>query len=123
MKVLIADDSALMRERLETMLSEIEGVSIIGKSMNVIDTLSRVELDHPDVVILDIKMIGGNGIDVLKSIREHHIDSTVIMFTHYPYPQYKRACMEAGADYFFHKATEFEQMLETVKRLKKMKNN
>ncbi len=85
------------------------------------DTLTKIEIERPDIVILDIKMIGGNGIDVLKSIREHGIDSTVIMFTHYPYPQYEKACMEAGADYFFHKATEFEQMMDTIQTLRKIK--
>ena len=121
LSIVIADDSALMRERLESMLLELDGVEIVGKTLNVIETLNTVEETTPDVVILDIKMIGGNGIDVLKTIRDHKIDSKVIIFTHFPYPQYKKACMEAGADYFFHKATQFEELIETIKALKKMK--
>lgn len=120
--VVIADDSALMRERLESLLLEIEGVEVVGKTLNVMETLKTVENTIPDVVILDIKMIGGNGIDVLKAIRKKNITSKVIVFTHFPYPQYKQACMNAGADYFFHKATQFEELIETIDDMKKQKS-
>ena len=80
MKVFIADDSEVVCERLTTMLSELPGIEIIGQS---IESIRRL---HPDVVILDIRMPGGSGIDVLEDIKKTNTAPVVIVLTNYPYP-------------------------------------
>jgi len=117
MKVFIADDSLLVCERLKTMLSEIEGVEVIGQAHSADEATRDILKLKPDVVILDIRMPGGNGIETLRSIKEGARPPVVIMLTNYPYPQYRKKCMEAGADFFFDKADEFSRVVEVVEQI------
>jgi DNA-binding NarL/FixJ family response regulator len=117
MEIIIADDSALMRERLAFMLAEIPGISVAAKALNVEDTVQKVKSHQPDMLILDLRLLGGSGIDVLQQIKQDPRAPKVIVFTNYPHPQYRKAAYAAGADYFFHKSTEFEKLLETLREL------
>jgi DNA-binding NarL/FixJ family response regulator len=117
LKVFIADDSALVRERLTALISEIEGVEVVGQAGDVPEVLEGIQHLRPDAVTLDIRMPGNNGIQVLEAIKKSTAAPVVIMLTAFPYPQYRKKCLEAGADYFFDKATEFDQVAEVLKKI------
>jgi len=117
MRILIADDSELLRVRLVDMLSEIEGIEIIGQAQDSLDVIESIEKLNPHVVILDVRMPQGDGIKVLEAIKKNLQSPKVIIFTNYPYPQYRKRYMDAGADFFFDKSTEFEKLVDTVKYL------
>ena len=117
MRLFIADDSEILRVRLIDMLSEIEGIEIIGQAQESLDTIESIQELNPHVVILDIRMPRINGVKVLEAIKKDDESPTVIIFTNYPYPQYRKRCMDLGADFFFDKSTEFEKLFDTVKYL------
>ena len=117
MKVFIADDSQVLRERLHEMLAEIPGIEIMGYAQDVPEALTSIKTLEPDVVILDIRMPGGSGVDVLQDIKKKKQAPMVIVLTNYPYPQYRKKCMEMGADFFFDKAAEFEKVTTVFKQL------
>jgi len=117
MKVFIADDSKVLRERVIEMFSELPGIEIIGHAQDVPEALTAIKKLNPDVVILDIRMPGGSGIDVLQDIKKEKQAPVVIILTNYPYPQYRKKCLGLGADYFFDKSTEFEKITELFKQL------
>lgn len=117
MKVLIADDSEVVCERLTATLSEIAGIEIIGKAGDTPEAIDSIHQLHPDAVILDIRMPGGSGIEVLKSIKKTNASPVIIVLTNYPYPQYRKTCMTLGADFFFDKSTEFEKVAQALKAL------
>ena len=117
MRLFIADDSEILRVRLIDMLSEIEGIEIIGQAKDSLDAIESIQKLNPHVVILDIRMPRINGIKVLEAIKKNNQSPKVIIFTNYPYPQYRKRCMDAGADFFFDKSTEFEKLIDTVKYL------
>ena len=117
MRIFIADDSELLRVRLVDMLSEIEGIEIIGQAQDSLDAIESIERLNPHVVILDVRLPQGNGIKVLETIKKNLQSPKVIIFTNYPYPQYRKRYMDAGADFFFDKSTEFEELVDTVKYL------
>ena len=117
MKVFIADDSEVVCERLTIMLSELPGIEITGQAKDVGESIESIRRLHPDVVILDIRMPGGSGIDVLEDIKKTNDAPVVIVLTNYPYPQYRKKCMALGAEYFFDKATEFEKVMEVLETL------
>lgn len=117
MKVFIADDSKIFRDRLKEMLAELTEIEIIGEAENILETKKRIRKLNPDIVILDIRMPDGSGIDILKHIKKNNQVPAVIILTNYPYPQYRKKCMELGADYFFKKSDEIEEVLETLKQL------
>ncbi len=116
-RVLIVDDSALIRERLKTMLSEIAGVEIVGEAEDKMEAIAANDRLQPDVVTLDIRLPKGNGIEVLQNIKGNNPSVTIIMLTNYPYPQYRQKCLKAGADFFFDKSTEFEKVPEVLMKL------
>lgn len=118
MRVFIIDDSAMVRERLIAMLSEVEGIQIVGQAEDAFDAIDQVRTIAPDVVILDIQMPGSvSGIYALDKIRCEKPAPTVIMLTNYSYPQYRKRCADAGAAFFFDKSTEFEKVPEVLKAL------
>jgi len=115
MRVLIVDDSAVVRERVTALLSEVESVEVVGHAETVREATASLEALHPDVVILDIRLIDGSGIDVLTYIKQHRPELKVIILTNYPYPPYRKKCLEAGAEFFFDKSTEFDQIAAIVR--------
>jgi DNA-binding NarL/FixJ family response regulator len=117
MRIFIADDSEMLRVRLVNMLSEIEGIEIIGQAQDSLAAIESIEELNPHVVILDIRMPQGDGIKVLEAVKKSLQSPKVIIFTNYPYPQYRKKYMDLGADFFFDKSTEFEKLVDTVKYL------
>lgn len=117
LKVLIADDSVEVRERLVIMLSELQGVEIIGQSQNVSEAIADIRSLKPGVVILDVRMPDGTGINVLQAVKQDQLALVVIVLTNYPYLQYRKKCLEAGADFFFDKSTEFNKIPQVFKLL------
>ncbi len=114
MKVFIVEDSALVRGHLIEMLSGIKGVQISGIADEPWAAINAIKSLDPDCVILDIKLFGGSGIEVLRNIKKHNGLPLVIVITNYPYPQYREKCIELGADYFFDKSKEFKRVPEIV---------
>jgi YesN/AraC family two-component response regulator len=110
MKILIADDSSLLRDRIKSLLNSLNNDPEVYEAENGVDALHLIREKKPDLVILDIRMPEMNGIEVLKKIRELKMKTKVCILTNYPYPQYKKRCFEAGADYFLRKTEDFEEI-------------
>jgi len=110
MKIIIADDSSLWRDRIKSILIEINEVFVVDEGENGTEALQIIMEKKPDLAILDIRMSGMNGIEVLKKIRELKMKIKVCMLTSYTYPQYKKRCIEAGADYFLSKMEDFAKI-------------
>ncbi len=109
-KVFIADDSLIVREHLVTMFDELAGIEVVGQAENVAEAVNAIRLLQPDAVILDILMPGGSGIKVLENIKQAGMGPMVIVLTNYPYPVFRQKCLQAGADFFLDKSTEFDQI-------------
>jgi len=121
MKVFIANDSAILCDRIMEMLSEIPGIQVIGQastSQHAIDSIRKLK---PDTVILDIRMKKESGIKILKEIKKEYPSIILIIFTSYPRSQYYKKCIDLGANYFFDKSTEFDKLKETLEDLIKEK--
>lgn len=117
MRVFIVDDSAIVCERLGTMFSELKGIELIGQAQHPVDATESIRKLKPDLVILDIRLRGGSGIDVLQVIKQGNAAPIVMILTNFPYPQYRKKCVDAGADFFFDKSTEFDKVPEVLKKL------
>jgi DNA-binding NarL/FixJ family response regulator len=110
MKVVIADDSQVVVERLADLLSDIPGVELVGRAVDAPDALRCIRQMNPDMVILDLQMPGGSGIDILRTIRPERPRLCVMICTNYIYPQYREECLAAGANFFLDKSAEFEKI-------------
>lgn len=117
MKVLIADDSQIVRERLAYLLGDVEGVEIVGQAEDAVEGSNLAEALKPDVAILDVRMPRGSGLDVLRSIKRHHPSATVIILTNFVDPEARQLCLARGADYFFDKSIEFDKAVDLLRGL------
>jgi DNA-binding NarL/FixJ family response regulator len=122
MKILIADDSEPIRKRMVQRLSRLPDLQL-AEAVDTPDALRQVVAFMPDVAVLDIRMPGGGGIRVLSEIKQQRPGTMVIIMTNYPYAQYRRKCLDAGADFFFNKSTEFDQVVETISQIQSRKVN
>ena len=113
-RVLVVDDSAIIRERLQGILDDVHGVTVVGEAEDGRQAVEMVEALQPDVVILDIRMQGGSGIDALEQIKRIEPAPVVAILTNYPYSQYRDRCAALGADFFFDKSTEFARLAEVL---------
>ncbi len=111
-RVLVVDDSTVIRERLNRILKDLGGVTVVGEAEDGREALEMVEDLRPDVVILDIRMGGGSGIEALERIKSLDPAPVVAILTNYPYSQYRARCAALGADFFFDKSTEFVRIAE-----------
>ena len=117
MKVVIVDDSVEIQERLLTMLREIPGIEIAGQATTVAQAISTVHVLKPDVMILDLRLPDGSGLDVLRLTQREQIQTRVIVLTNFPYPQYEQRARAAGAYAFLNKAKEFDRVADLVRSL------
>ena len=116
-RVFIADDSAMVRDRLTVLLRDVPMVEVIGQATDAAEAIQAIQQLKPDVVILDIRMPAGSGIGVLRSLQRQPEKPKFIMLTNYPILQYRKTCLEAGASYFFDKSSEFQKIPEALAQL------
>ncbi|HEY8187171.1 MAG TPA: response regulator transcription factor [Pyrinomonadaceae bacterium] len=123
MKVFIADDSHLFRSQLIEMISEVQGVEIVGQAGNVQEALEAITAQLPDVVTLDVNILGGSGIDVLMKIKKEDLAPVVIMLTNQSSLPYRKKCRQAGADFFIDKAIEISEVRQIIEELRSRFNS
>lgn len=116
MKVFLVEDSALLRSRLETMLSSIAGASVVGHASGAPQAIQAILEAGPDAVVLDIHLEEGNGFDVMKALRESAPHIAVYALTNFPSEPYRRKAESLGARGFFDKSGELERLREALAR-------
>lgn len=109
-KVFVVEDSALVRERLVTLLEEIATVELAGEASSAPEAIEGIARTCPDAVIVDLMLADGSGIDVLRAIARGGLRVKTIVLTNYPTDEFFRKCMEAGADYFLDKTIDFDRV-------------
>lgn len=117
MKVLLANDSALILERLKELLSVHGQVEIAGSLKNGVETLAAIKVQNPGLAIIDMNMPGLNGLEILNEVRKVNKTTKIIILTFYSSEYYRNIAMQSGADYFFNKADDFEKISLVVERL------
>lgn len=116
-RLLIVEDSDVMRQRLLDIVAEVEGISVVGTAESPGGSIRAIRELKPDVVILDIRLKKGSGLEVLEEIKKRGLKTTVIVCTNYPYSEYRRRCRELGVKYFMEKATGFEKIPRVLKEI------
>ena len=111
------DDSEALVQRLISRPMEVTGIEIVGHADNVPDAVQEIREAKPDVIILDICMPGGSGIDVLEGLKKDPSPPTVIVLSNYSDRQYRRKCLQSGARFFFDKSSEFHKVAEVLQVL------
>ena len=114
---MLVEDSVTVRNRLREILAEIRCFNIVGEYDAAGEAMDAIGPDVPDVLLLDIKLRAGNGIEVLRHVRRHTPTTKVIVFSQHDDPGYRDQFERAGADYFFNKTRETGELIATLARL------
>jgi DNA-binding NarL/FixJ family response regulator len=115
MNVILVDDSTMVRARLTTLLSGISGVQVVGHAGAEDEAVDLIVKKQPDLVILDISLEVGSGINVLRRIQQAKLQTRVIMLTNETARQYKDISEQLGAHEFFDKSMDLERLVEKIK--------
>jgi len=111
------DDSVVGRDRLIRLLGEVSGLEIVGMAEEETGALLLYEQCQPDAAVLDICLRTGNGLVVLEHIKRHKRQCVVIVLTNCIHAEFRRRCEQAGADYFFEKFRQFDQVAGVFRNL------
>jgi DNA-binding NarL/FixJ family response regulator len=119
LRVVIIEDSKIIRERLEESLALIRNVEVVGHADNEMDALLLLRNVRWNVALIDLQLKVGTGIGVLKALGESAADDghRIIVFTNYAYPPYETRCRALGAAHFFDKSRQWGSMMELITKL------
>lgn len=110
MDVFIVEDSEIVRENLQSILSDIPGVNLVGYAEDEAGAIERIDALLPDTVILDLMLQPGSGVAVLENIKKNHSAIKVVVLTNYTDEFYANNCKNAGADCFLDKTFQFSRV-------------
>lgn len=122
MRIAIADDSDLLRDRIRNALAEIKNIEIVGEAKNGIEAMQLLRDKNPDCLILDLGMPVINGFTVLVEGKKQTPGCKICIFTGYSDKRYREKCLKEGADFFFDKNREFGSMIKTLNEMAAITN-
>jgi DNA-binding NarL/FixJ family response regulator len=113
LKIFIADDSALIRDRVSTMLSKHE-MSIVGHASTAQLAIDGILATRPDVVVLDVRLTDSSGLQVLQTVRNIHPEIAFVVFSNDAGLSFRQSFLSHGAFCFLDKSSESEQLVRAV---------
>jgi len=116
-KVLIADDHALIRKGLKQLLDDTDDMRVTGEAENGMQAIRMVEETAFDVVLLDISMPDKHGIEVLKQLKINRPQLPVLMLSMHPEEQYALRSMKAGASGYLNKQSAPLQLVTAIRQV------
>lgn len=120
LKVFLVEDSADVRDLIMESLAEIPGVVLAGYAETEQDAAVHLENESYDVLILDIQLKQGNGMNLLQSLarssKKSH-DELKIIFSNHVSATYRRVGLQCGVQFFFDKSSEFTKLRSLIERL------
>jgi len=118
LRVLLIEDSPLIRERLAESLATPGRVEIIGQADSEHAAIGLLAAAPWDVMVLDLQLRHGTGLGVLRALTSRRpANAKVIVLTNYAFPQYRAKSLALGADFFFDKAREYHRVREVLDTL------
>ncbi len=114
-RVLLADDHAIVREGLRQLLNSEDDVVVVGEAEDGQGLLEESKIRNPDVILLDIAMPGISGLDVIPRIKEAVPDSRIVIFTMYNKKTYVHQALAAGALGYVLKASPSADLIKAIR--------
>jgi DNA-binding NarL/FixJ family response regulator len=113
---LLVEDNLTFRQSLKEMLNCRFPAMRLQEAGDGTQALEMVNSSPPDLIFMDIKLPGANGLDLTKQIKAVHKQIVVIVLTSYDIPEYREAAMKCGANFFFTKGSTSSDELSSVVR-------
>jgi two-component system OmpR family response regulator len=113
--LLLVDDSEISLERIGRAVAAARPEVAIVKASTFADGLTAFQKLRPELVVLDTRLPDGDGYELLKLLKSDSPQARVVMLSSEPVDRCK--CLDAGADFFFDKAKEFDAFIEAVRKM------
>jgi len=117
LKILIADDHAIVRQGLKQIVTETPDMVVAGEASNGQELLNKIKESDYDVVVLDITMPGRDGMDVLKQLRSEKPELPVLMLSIHPEEQYALRALRAGASGYLTKESAPDELVVAIQKV------
>jgi DNA-binding NarL/FixJ family response regulator len=114
MKVIICDDQAIIRDGLELLLKLEKDVEVVGLAQDGAEAVELVNSKTPDLILMDLKMPGMNGVEATRQIRTRHPEIKVLVLTTYDDDEWVFDAIRAGASGYLLKDTPREKVIEAI---------
>jgi DNA-binding NarL/FixJ family response regulator len=116
-KILIADDHAIVREGLKQIVADTSDMVVAGEAVNGQEVLEQVRKEDWDLILLDISMPGRGGIETLKELKNEKPKLPVLILSTHPEEQYAVRALKAGAAGYLTKESAPEELIEALRKV------
>lgn len=119
LRVFVVEDSALIRRRIIDNVQSMGGFDVVGYAESEDEAVKAIGRLRPDIVVTDIRLKEGNGIEVVRQVRAEDLSPRpkIFVLTNFAYPEYEAQCSLAGADAFFDKSSEYDSFLTQLRQV------
>ena len=117
-KVFLVEDSTLIRERVTGLLQRGD-LAVVGHARTPQGAIDGILASHPCVVVLDVQLEGGTGLQVLRAVRQAAPDIAFVVFSGNSDKAYRKLYLGAGAEIFLDKSTQSDQLVQAVTKASK----
>lgn len=114
-RVLLADDHAILRKGLHALLDRVNDIEVIGEAQTGLEAIRQADENQLDVLVMDIGMPELNGIEATKRIKKQHPDIQIIILTVHSNEEYVSQIFHAGASGYIMKDSAPDELIEAIR--------
>ena len=116
-RVAIVDDHPVVRKGLQDLLTDEAGFAVVGEAGTAADALTLLETALPDVLLLDLSLEKGSGLELVKQVRSRFPDVSVLVYSMHDEMLYAERVLEAGASGYVQKHSPVEELLDALRKV------
>jgi two-component system nitrate/nitrite response regulator NarL len=113
-RVVLADDHVFVRDGIKSLLENEVNIEVVGEATDGLEALKSVEINQPDLLILDIRMPNLTGIEVVEKLRSQNNSVKIVMLSMHESEEYVLKSIKAGADGYLLKGSSKEEFLKAL---------
>ena len=114
--LLLVDDHALIRQGLRRAFEQTDDFEVVAEAASVAEALALDRAHQPDVLVIDIHLGDGSGIDIVRQVRQQRPQAGLVVLTMYDGDDHLLAALEAGASCFVLKQSPVEEVIQAARR-------
>jgi len=116
-RIVIVDDHPIVREGLAGRINRAEGLEVCGEAEDVADALEIVKTENPDLVVVDLSLKSGQGLDLIKKIKARGMDTKILVSSMYDESLYAERVLRAGALGYVNKQELSEKIIDAIREV------
>lgn len=116
-RILLVDDHEIVRQGLKALIDSHDDLDVVGEAGTVEDAIKRTGFDSPDMVLLDVRLPDGSGVEACREIRQRFPDVRVLMLTSFADEDALIAAIMAGASGYVLKRIRGDELIDSIRRV------